>query len=117
MTVAASAAGSTRARASFADRSRVTPRAAVLAAVLVALLVYLAVPLRAYVAQRAELSRLRAQRIELERQNAALQRRVRTLNDPAYLEDVARECLGMVRPGEIAFVVIPKGGRPVPPTC
>ena len=32
------------------------------------------------------------------------------------LERIARECLGMVKPGEIAFVVVPKGGHTATPS-
>ena len=39
------------------------------------------------------------------------------LNDPRTLERLARECLGMVRPGQIAFVTIPKHAAPIPPDC
>ena len=43
--------------------------------------------------------------------------RIADLNDPPTLERLARECLGMVKPGEIAFVPIPKGRAPTPPDC
>ena len=34
-----------------------------------------------------------------------------------FLERIARECLGMVKPGETAFVVVPAHGKPDPPDC
>ena len=98
------------------DGIRVTPRAAVLVAVLLVLLFALAVPVRTYLDQRSQLAQLQREAQVLEQQNAALQRQVAQLNDPAYLERLARECLGMVKPGEIGFVVVPKGGvQPAPP--
>ncbi len=60
---------------------------------------------------------LQHQSAVLEQQNAALQARVDQLNDPLYLEQLARRCLGMVRPGEIAFVILPKHGIPTSSDC
>jgi cell division protein FtsB len=105
------------ARGNHARRARVTPRAAVLVAITVAVLVYATVPLRIYLQQRAELRDLQAQEQVLQSRTADLTRQERELRDPAHLEVVARECLGMVRPGEIAFVVVPKDGHATPPVC
>jgi cell division protein FtsB len=42
----------------------------------------------------------------LRRENATLQDQVRRLNeDPATIESVAREQLGLIRPGEIVFIL------------
>lgn len=98
-------------------RGPLTLRAAVLAAVVALLLAYLTVPLRAYLAQRAELGQLEREVQVLERENRALREQVAQLHDPRYLEELARRCLGMVRPGEIAFVVVPEDGRPTPAPC
>ncbi len=98
-------------------RLRVTPRAAIQAVIVVALLISMVVPFRAYLAQRSQLAELERQTQILERQNADLRRQVDRLHDPAYLEQIARECLGMVRPGEIPFVVVPKGGTAAPDSC
>jgi cell division protein FtsL len=98
-------------------RLRVTPRAAILAVIVVALLISMVVPFKAYLAQRSQLAELERQTQLLEQRNAELREQVDRLGDPAYLEQVARECLGMVRPGEIAFVVVPKGGTPTPARC
>ena len=93
-------------------RSRVhlTPAGAALALVVVVLLFALAVPVRTLMQQRSDLAHLQTEQRSLERQNQALKLQVARLQDPAYLERIARECLGMVRPGEISFVVVPKGG-------
>jgi cell division protein FtsB len=97
-------------------RARVTPRAALLALIIVALLLYLVVPFKAYLAQRSRLDQLARQTTVLEQQNADLRDQVRQLKDPAYVERLAR-CLGMVRPGEIAFVIVPKKGTAQPEDC
>ncbi len=98
-------------------KNRLTSRGAVLAVIITALLLYLIVPLRTYISQRNQLSDLQEQTALLEEQNAELQRQVALLHDPAFLERLARECLGMVRAGEIGFVVVPKGDRTIPSNC
>ena len=110
-----SAAGT--AGAASRSRIRFTPRAAILALIVVALLFYLFIPLKTYMHQGSAIDRLSTQMEQLQHQNAQLEAQVRKLNDPAYLEQRARECLGMVRPGEISFIVVPKGGSPKPPNC
>jgi cell division protein FtsB len=37
-----------------------------------------------------------------------LREQIRLLQQPSYIERVAREQLGLVRPGEIAIVLVPK---------
>jgi cell division protein FtsB len=96
---------------------RATPRASILLFAVFLAVVFAVAPMRAYMHQRAELSDLQRQADLLEEQNTALERRIADLNDPATLERLARECLGMVEPGEIAFVPIPKGRAPTPPDC
>ena len=98
-------------------RARITPRAAILAVVVLVLGMALAVPLRQYLAQRSEIAALERQVEELRAQRATLERQIQRLNDPAYLEDVARRCLGMVKPGEIPFVTVPESGRTRPDRC
>src|ERR1051326_4875463 len=103
------------ARAATRPRIRFTPRAAILALVVVALLFYLFIPLKTYMHQRSAIDRLSTQMEQLQRQNSRLEAQVRRLNDSSYLEQRARECLGMVRTGAISFIVVPKGGSPGPP--
>lgn len=91
-------------------RPRPTAGAALLAIVVAGLLFALVVPVRTYLSQRGQVTHLQRQELVLRQQNTSLQRQVRELHDPAYLEQMARQCLGMARPGEIAFTVVPKGG-------
>ena len=72
-------------------------------------------PARLYFEQTAEVARLERQAAALERTNQALSARADELRDDAFLERLARQCLGMVKPGEVAFVVVPKEGAPAPP--
>jgi cell division protein FtsB len=99
------------------DGVRITPRASILGFVVVLAAIFAVAPARAYLDQRAEQRRLTEQVQELQVQNAALEQRLARLHDPAELERLARECLGLVDPGEIAFVPIHRGQAPVPPNC
>jgi cell division protein FtsB len=96
---------------------RLTPRAAVLLVSIVIVSMFAIAPMRAYLVQRGQLDKLEQQAADLEAQNAELEHRVQDLNDPATLQLLARECLGMADPGQIVFVLIPKGHAPTPPDC
>jgi cell division protein FtsB len=78
--------------------------------VLVAILGLYVGPARSYFATRSQAAEKRAVVQKLQRDNAKLKARARALRDPAALEREARR-LGMVRPGERAYVVkgLPKG--------
>ena len=75
----------------------------VLAAIVLVLGIAAAGPVRNYLAQRAEIDRLEQQISELRVERARLERQIERIREPEYLEQLARQCLGMVRPGEIAF--------------
>ena len=72
-------------------------------------------PARMYLEQRAELAQMERQAAALQRENDTLAVRAHKLRDPTFLERLARQCLGMVKPGETAFVAVPKEGAPAPP--
>lgn len=87
-------------------RASLTGRALVLALVVVALFLALAVPVRSWFAQRAEIAQLRAD-------VAASQQRVEELRieqerweDPAFIAAEARRRLHFVLPGEIGYVAL-----------
>jgi cell division protein FtsB len=86
-------------------RPRLTGRAVALAALVLLLVAAGAGVFRQYLAQRARIDRLERQVELLEAERTTLERRIELLNDPEHLERLARRCLGMVRPGEILFVV------------
>ena len=98
-------------------RVRLTPRAAVLVFSVFLVGMFAIAPTRAFFDQRAQMRQLEQQAADLAQQNAELQARIADLNEPATLERMARECLGMVRPGETAYVVIPADSAPTPPDC
>lgn len=98
-------------------RVKFTARAVVLGVVVMLIGFAFIDPVRAYLGERAHIAQLERQAHTLQVQNTALENRVKQLNDPAYLERLARECLGMVKPGDIAFVSVPKGSRTGSPSC
>ncbi len=105
------------ARGQSLPRPRLTKRAAALVAFVLLLATASVVPLRQYAAQRGDLESLE-QRVELlTRERDRLASRVEQFKDPAFLERIARECLGMVKPGEIGFVVVPEDETEPPETC
>jgi cell division protein FtsB len=75
------------------------------------------VPLRQFFAQRGQVAELERNTVQLREANARLEERVEQLSDPEELERLARECLGMVRPGETAYVTVPKHGEAPPADC
>ncbi|MGH2680580.1 MAG: FtsB family cell division protein [Actinomycetota bacterium] len=95
--------------------ARLTVRASVLITLVVGVLLLSIAPARMYFDQQAALADLERQAAALTRTNETLAARADQLRDDAFLERLARQCLGMVKPGEIAFVVVPKEGAPAPP--
>jgi cell division protein FtsB len=96
-------------------RHRLTARATILCTLVIGVLVLSVAPAQLYFEQRAELARLERQAAALERTNETLASRAEQLRDHVFLERLARQCLGMVKPGEVAFVVVPTEGAPAPP--
>ena len=93
---------------------RLTGRAALLVIVVAMLGMVALVPVRQYLAQRTEIEQLERRTDKLERANDALRSDVARLHDPEHLERLARACLGMVEPDEVAFVSKASG---TDPTC
>ncbi|MDJ0394039.1 cell division protein FtsL [Rhodococcus sp. G-MC3] len=82
-----------------------TARAVILAVVVCALALTLAVPLRTYFSQRAELDQVLADRQDLENKVAALELEKAQLNDPVRIAAEARTRLRWVMPGETPYTV------------
>jgi cell division protein FtsB len=97
------------------DGPKLTGRAAALL-IAVGLLVMLAlVPARTFFDQRGRIAELERRTADLQQENARLNATIARLNDPAELERLARECLGLVAPGEVALVV--PGSQRGPSDC
>ena len=98
-------------------RSAFTARTAILAVVVTALAVAMLFPLRQLLSDRSQVAQLTRQAQVLEQRNRRLEARIQLLHDPTYLERLARECIGMVMPGEIPFAIVTKHGNPMPARC
>ena len=79
----------------------------VVALVAVGVLLVLAVPARAYLAQRGEIARTRDQLAEVRRTNAQLKERKARLTDPAEVQRTARREFGLVGVGEESYSILP----------
>ena len=64
-------------------------------------------PTRHLVEQRDRISGMSEDLSSIERSNKRLEARIDRLKDPDFLEQRAREQIGLVRPGEITYVVMP----------
>jgi cell division protein FtsB len=83
-----------------------TPRGAVLLLVMFALAATAVYPLRQYVSQRERIERLQAKQQALTAENARLERERARLEDPAYVQQLAKRDYHLVAPGEEAWVVV-----------
>lgn len=93
-----------RSQALSHDRQPLSLRSALVVLAVLGMLLLASGPVRALYEQRQQIQRLAAKATQLEAENAAIRLEIARLRDPAVLEQLARECLGMVRPGETAVV-------------
>lgn len=90
-----------------------TGRVVALIVVLAALAVTLAIPVRAWLTQRAEIAALEADVAAAQIRVADLQQELEDWNDPAFVIAQARSRLHFVFPGEVGYVVLGSDDRPV----
>jgi len=64
-------------------------------------------PLQQYLEVRARVDLLQQQADALDNANAELERSIDNLNDPRHIELLAREQQGFIRPGEVAYSLVP----------
>ena len=89
-----------------------TRQAAVLAMVVCALALSIAVPLRTYLTQHAQVQQELAAQSTLQAEEQQLEQRKQQLSDPAQIQAEARTRLGMVMPGETPYTVqLPGDGQ------
>lgn len=108
---------SARAPAIERTRPRLTARAALLIIVVSLLAAFAMAPVREFLGERERIADLERKAQILDDANARLRAEIAKLHDPNELERLARECLGMVNPGETAFVTVPRGGTAHPASC
>jgi len=88
--------------------ARLTTRTAILALVVCALVLSISYPLRQYLAQRGQITKLEQQNEKAQQLVNQYESQAAQLNDPSYISEQARERLQYVYPGEIPFVVVNK---------
>ena len=93
-------------------RAALTGRALILVLVVGALVFTLAVPVKSWLAQRAELSALDAQVQAAQQRVADLTIAAQRWQDPAFVAAEARRRLHFVLPGEIGYTTLGADGRP-----
>lgn len=64
-------------------------------------------PTRQLISQRERIATMAQELGKVERSNRRLEARIRRLRDPDFIEQRAREQVGLVRPGEVTYVVMP----------
>jgi cell division protein FtsB len=96
---------------------RLTFHGSVLVMTLVALLLMAVPPARQFYREQTQLQAAEQKLATLKQDNARLEGQMARLKDPAYLEKLARQELGVVRPGEIGFVVVPGDAAPKQPAA
>lgn len=95
------------------NRGSLTGRAVILALVMAALVLMLAMPIRAWMAQRAEIAGLQADVDAARARVAQLQILKERWNDPAFIAAEARRRLHFVLPGEIGYTTLGADGKPI----
>jgi cell division protein FtsB len=129
--VAAGVAGIVRAarNAWVEARSGQRPLLVVLVVAIALGVVMLSGPFERYADGRTRVEATRSTAEALDEEIARLEARVEQLEDPAHLEQLAREEQGMIRPGEVPYTLVPpevdrpvisaprggEGGEPTPP--
>ncbi len=102
----------TEIRTSRKGSSALTGRAFVVLISLGVIVVTLALPVRDWFAQRAELSALQDENAARTSRVADLQHELTRLKDPAYVTALVRDRLHYVLPGEIGYVVLDPQAAP-----
>ncbi|HET8603332.1 MAG TPA: septum formation initiator family protein [Marmoricola sp.] len=86
---------------------------AILVVVFALLMVSYASSMRAYLQQHAQVQQLQDQVAQSRHDISQLEREKRRWHDKAYVEAMARERFGWVLPGETAYQVIGRDGKPM----
>ena len=94
-------------------KGSITGRALVLAVVLVILAVTLAVPIRSWFAQRAQIAGLEADVASAQAQVDSLRLQQERWADPDFVASEARRRLHFVLPGEVGYVTLGVDGQPL----
>ena len=97
-----------------AQRSFMTPRGAILALLLVGVLFSSVYPIRRYFQVRSSIAQMQHEDRALDQRTQQLTKQKALLQTDAEVERIAREELGMARPGEVPFAIIQPSVAPAP---
>ncbi|MEU0314905.1 septum formation initiator family protein [Nocardioides sp. NPDC006273] len=92
-------------------RPRLTGRAMMIILVVAVLVISYASSLRAYIQQRNDINALQTEIAERKEHIKRLEEQTRRWEDPAYVQQQARERFGYVMPGETAYVALDENGE------
>ena len=95
-------------------QGKITIRGALILATALALIITAIAPAREMLRQREEIRILESTLAEVQRTNEQLKEETTRLNTDAYIEQQARERLGLIKPGEEPFLVVPPKQEPPP---
>ena len=90
-------------------------RLALFLVVLVGLLFVFVYPTRTFLDQRDDTNKARSQLAVLQAENARLARESKRLSTDSEIERLARQKYGLVKPGQIPFVILPAPSETIPP--
>jgi cell division protein DivIC len=88
-------------------RLKPTVRGSILGLILALLTVAALGPARLVLNEKLAIASAERRQVELNQQNRQLQSRLDRLKDPEYVEKLARQQLGLTKPGETSYVVVP----------
>ncbi|MGB9011331.1 MAG: septum formation initiator family protein, partial [Aeromicrobium sp.] len=105
------ASGARRAAGASGSGPQITTRAVLLLSVVVLLIGSYTATFRAWWSARQDIAASQAERTQLKGQIADLEDQKKRFNDPAYIQQQARERFGWVMPGEVGYRVIGSDGE------
>lgn len=92
-------------------RPKLTGRAMMIIVVAAVMVISYASSLRAYIQQRNDINALQTEIAERKEHIKKLEEQTRRWEDPAYVQQQARERFGYVMPGETAYVALDENGE------
>jgi cell division protein FtsL len=98
-------------------RRRLNVKVILLVAAAAAILFLTIAPARQVLRQRAEIDKMTAELNDIKTQNSELRLETQRLNTDAYIEKQARERLGLIKPGEEPFMLVPPKQVAPPPAA
>ena len=87
---------------------RLNPQLLICGILLIAVGLWLSQPILQGIVERKEISALQEEIVRLQKENEVLEKEISALNSDDDIEVVARRDLGLIKPGEESYIVIPE---------